>query len=383
MRVVQDRPRQLEARCLADFQARIGEIEPERPNQRGQGLVGVRLGQHGVEPRIRRHAEKAQQMVIQHFVDERRIHRHDDMPSAAEQGVAVVVAKDGGIVQKAAPIRRTLVQHDGNMQHALDSQQKCVRLLDTLFEAVHAIVGVAEGHARAILSPILCLQILYPVRKSSPRPKPGRRGRAQAGILRGIFVQLAGRRLAPALRADHAAHLVPRLPAHDIAGQKPSHGLEGLADGNDFGAVEGVAAPKARGLLGLPRFAELLALVLYPHGWSVLQLQAHLIRAQRIRQGERIDAHRLQLRVGLEPVFVGGLTFHLYPFTFQHLVQPALGVFAVGNLQALALLQLGEILLHGAAARQIRPHLQLHAGHDALQIDNLGEIGGGDANGLG
>ena len=40
---------------------------------------------------------------------------------------------------------------------------------------------------------------------------------------------------------------------------------------------------------------------------SLVDVEAHLVGAERVRQGKGIDAHRLELRVGLQPVGVGGL----------------------------------------------------------------------------
>ena len=39
----------------------------------------------------------------------------------------------------------------------------------------------------------------------------------------------------------------------------------------------------------------------------LVDVETHLVRAEDIGQGEGVDAHRLQLRVGLQPVGVGGL----------------------------------------------------------------------------
>ena len=36
-------------------------------------------------------------------------------------------------------------------------------------------------------------------------------------------------------------------------------------------------------------------------GWLFLDVQTHLVRAQGVRERERVDAHGLQPRVGLEP----------------------------------------------------------------------------------
>ena len=66
----------------------------------------------------------------------------------------------------------------------------------------------------------------------------------------------------------------------------------------------------------------------------------------------------------------------------EQLREPLLGPLAVGYLQPLALLQLGEVLLRRAAAGEVGLHLALHAGNDALEIHHLGEIRGSDADGL-
>ena len=40
---------------------------------------------------------------------------------------------------------------------------------------------------------------------------------------------------------------------------------------------------------------------------SLINVKRHLVGAEDVGQSERVDAHRLELRVGLEPVGVGGL----------------------------------------------------------------------------
>ena len=66
----------------------------------------------------------------------------------------------------------------------------------------------------------------------------------------------------------------------------------------------------------------------------------------------------------------------------QHRVEPLLRALAVGDLQLLPLGKLGEILLNRAAAGEIRVHLALHSGDDALEVDNLRKIRGGDPDRL-
>ena len=40
---------------------------------------------------------------------------------------------------------------------------------------------------------------------------------------------------------------------------------------------------------------------------SLINVEGHLVGAEGVGQGERADAHRLELGIGLEPVGVGGL----------------------------------------------------------------------------
>ena len=121
-------------------------------------------------------------------------------------------------------------------------------------------------------------------------------------------------------------------------------------------------------------------------GYKV-DVEGHLVGAEGVGQGEGVDTHRLELCVGLEPVGVGGLqgispTGRTGILPVQHIVEFLLRALAVRNLQLLALLQLGEVAVHRTAAGQVRPHLALHARDDALEVDDLREVGGGYADRL-
>ena len=115
----------------------------------------------------------------------------------------------------------------------------------------------------------------------------------------------------------------------------------------------------------------------------LVEVEGRLVAAQGVGQGERIDAHRLELRVGLEPIIVCLRFDGLFAGRGgTEAGKVSLGFLAVGDFEFLPLGEFFEVAVDVTAVGKVGAEVAFDLGDDSLKIDGLGEVRLGNADGF-